>query len=108
MQMANTTPPKSQEAGPRKKALLIFAIVMVVLAGYGFSVRFFEFLHTLQAGDSGNFIIVPLLSYLAVAAGFLCLFGWATFYGMFRDVERPKYTMLENEEKLDRGDKATL
>jgi hypothetical protein len=42
-----------------------------------------------------------MLNYLAVAAGFTCLFIWALLRGMFRDVEAPKHTMLENEAKLD-------
>jgi hypothetical protein len=29
------------------------------------------------------------------------MLGWATYNGMFHDIERPKITMLENEERLD-------
>ena len=32
------------------------------------------------------------------------LFWWGIMHGMFRDIERPKYTMLENERKLDEED----
>ncbi len=33
--------------------------------------------------------------------GFLALFLWAVWHGMFRDIEKPKRTMLENEQMLD-------
>jgi len=29
------------------------------------------------------------------------LFFWAAANGMFHDIERPKYTMLDNERRLD-------
>jgi hypothetical protein len=41
------------------------------------------------------------VNYLLAGIGFLCLLGWATLNGMFHDVEQPKRTMLENEERLD-------
>jgi hypothetical protein len=31
----------------------------------------------------------------------LLLFCWAVMHGMFRDIETPKYTMLEIEHSLD-------
>ncbi|REK10311.1 MAG: cbb3-type cytochrome oxidase assembly protein CcoS [Planctomycetota bacterium] len=42
-----------------------------------------------------------MLNYLLASLGFLFLFGWAVMSGMFHDIERPKYTMLENEARLD-------
>ncbi|MFO0807636.1 MAG: hypothetical protein U0746_03350 [Gemmataceae bacterium] len=49
----------------------------------------------------GAFALVPILNYLLVTFGFLMLFGWAVMRGTFRDIERPKYNMLENETILD-------
>ncbi len=92
------------KSGPRTIVLALLAMVFIIPAGYGFSVRFMSFFRTLQADEQARFTIVPMLNYLAVAGGFICLFIWAVFRGMFRDIERPKYTMLENEEKLDRGE----
>jgi hypothetical protein len=42
-----------------------------------------------------------MLNYLAVAAGFICLTVWAAHRGMFKDIEAPKYRLLENEDELD-------
>lgn len=93
-----------RRSSPTRKFLLIFTIVVFGLAGFGFFERFLYFFKTLQANDEGRFTIVPMLNYLAVALGFLCMLGWAIMGGMFRDIEKPKYTMLENENKLDRGE----
>lgn len=49
----------------------------------------------------GAFALVPILNYLLVTFGFLLLFGWWALSGGFRDIERPKYNMLENETILD-------
>jgi hypothetical protein len=32
----------------------------------------------------------------------ICLLVWATRNGMFRNIEKPKYDMLDREEELDR------
>jgi hypothetical protein len=49
----------------------------------------------------GAFALVPILNYLLVTLGFLFLFVWWVMSGAFRDLERPKYNMLENETILD-------
>ena len=49
----------------------------------------------------GAFALVPILNYLLVTLGFLSLFIWSVLRGSFRDLERPKYNMLENETILD-------
>ena len=41
--------------------------------------------------------------YLLASLGFFCLLMWAALNGMFRDLEQPKYNMLENERELDRN-----
>ena len=45
-----------------------------------------------------------MLNYLLVAAGFACMFLWAYFKGHFRDLEAPKYRMLEMQREIDRGE----
>jgi hypothetical protein len=55
-------------------------------------------------GDTdGAFAITPILNYLLAGAGFLLLFFWAAFNGMFHDIESPKHLHLEREKMLDRG-----
>lgn len=90
--------------GPKAVLLGIMATLIVVPAAIGFITKFVYFVRTLRTDDSGSFAIVPMVNYLVVAAGFLCLLIWAAYRGMFRDIEGPKYSMLEHEDRLDRGD----
>ncbi len=85
---------------PRPLTTAVLALVILVPALIGFAVKFSEFL-ALVASEEGAFTVVPVLNYLLVSAGFLLLFLWAFLHGMFRDIERPKFTMLDNERRLD-------
>jgi hypothetical protein len=42
-----------------------------------------------------------MMNYLLASLGFFFLLLWAAARGMFRDIERPKYEMLERERLLD-------
>ena len=90
----------TRPAGPRMRVTVILAIVILVPALLGFGKKFFEFLSLL--GDAeGSFAVLPVLNYLLMSLGFLFLFAWAMMHGMFRNIEGPKFTMLDNEAKLD-------
>jgi hypothetical protein len=69
---------------------------------YGFGTNFVEFVALYRGDVEGAFAISPIVNYLLASLGFLCLFGWAVMRGMFRDVEQPKYMLLENEAGLER------
>ncbi|ADV61156.1 hypothetical protein Isop_0563 [Isosphaera pallida ATCC 43644] len=83
------------------------AVVGVLAAGIlipsmlGFGQKLFEF-YILAGEPEGTFALTPLSNYLLTSMGFFFLFCWATLRGMFRDVEQPKHTMLEQEMMLDR------
>lgn len=87
-----------------RRFLWIFSVTMVLLAGSGFLFKLIEFYITATTkgpGALGSFLI-PVANYLLVAAGFFCLFLWAYVTGQFRDVEAPKYRMLEMQDEIDR------
>ena len=91
-----------------RRVLWIFSILMVAIAGSAFLFKLIEFFYTaVREGPSalGSFLI-PVMNYLLVAGGFMLLFLWAYFSGQFRDVEAPKYRMLEMQEQFDREEKA--
>jgi len=90
--------------GPKAILLIVMAVAVVVPAAIGFITKFVYFVRTLHSDSAGSFAIVPMINYLAVAAGFFCLLIWAAYRGMFRDIEGPKFTMLDREDRLDRGD----
>lgn len=86
--------------------LVVFALIFFVPAGVGFTAKLYEFAVTAGAEASGRFedgrfALIPLANYLLVFGGMACLLVWAVYNGMFKDVEAPKYTMLENERKLE-------
>lgn len=90
----------------RGKTILLIVITLCILlpGGYGFIEKFIQFVRTLNTEEGGGFTIIPIMNYLLVTAGFVCLLVWAILHGMFRDIEGPKYTMLEREQDIDRQD----
>ena len=70
----------------------------------GFANKFREFILLYRGDVDGVFAITPIMNYLLASLGFFFLFCWAICHGMFRDLEGPKYAMLENERMLDEED----
>lgn len=86
----------------RNWVTLVLAALILIPSLWGFGNKFFEFIAIYRGEVDGAFAIAPILNYLLASIGFLLLFLWAVAGGMFHDIERPKYTMLENEAKIDR------
>ena len=85
----------------RRVVMLLMAAAVLLPSLYGFGTKLIEFIALARGDVEGSFAISPVVNYLLASFGFLLLFGWAALGGMFRDIEQPKYTMLENEVKLD-------
>jgi hypothetical protein len=83
---------------------IVFAVVILVPSMLGFANKFREFIMIFRGEVDGVFAISPIMNYLLASLGFFFLFCWAIAHGMFRDLERPKYAMLENERRLDEQD----
>jgi hypothetical protein len=94
---------KHSQSPVRVKALVTFVLAVIVLVPsmLGFGAKFIEFIHTFTSAPDGIFAIPPLVNYLLASVGFLCLLMWAAANGMFHDLERPKYLMLERERQLE-------
>jgi len=90
----------------RGKRIFLWAFVICILgpAAYGFVEKLFLFILAVKRDLIGAFTIVPVVNYLIVTAGMVCLLVWAIANGMFRRLEGPKYEMLEREEKIDYRD----
>jgi hypothetical protein len=84
---------------PVLKALGALAILLPSL--WGFGTKFVELVAIYRGEVDGAFAIAPIVNYLLASSGFALMLGWAACNGMFRDIERPKVTMLENESLLD-------
>jgi hypothetical protein len=94
----------SNKTNPRRQSLRLIVISSVILVPTiaGFVAKFVEFVHTFRDRSDGVFAITPITNYLLASLGFFCLLIWATFNGMFHDIEQPKHRMLEVEHELDR------
>jgi hypothetical protein len=86
----------------RARITLILALFILVPSLFGFGGKFVEFLAVYRGEADGAFAVAPILNYLMASIGFALLFCWATMRGMFHDIERPKYRLLEVEQELDR------
>lgn len=80
---------------------IVFGVVILLPCLVGFVIKFRELLALTNAQADGGFSITPVINYLLASAGFFFLLLWAALNGMFSDLERPKYLMLENERELD-------
>jgi hypothetical protein len=52
-----------------------------------------------------GFALLPMSNYLLVAAGFRMLLIWAFLKGEFKDIERAKYELLEDNERYEEMDR---
>lgn len=90
-----------QESRGKRIFLIFFALAILAPAGYGFVEKLMLFILAVKRDMIAGFTIVPVVNYLIVTAGMACLLVWAVINGMFKNVEAPKYQMLEQEEALD-------
>jgi hypothetical protein len=100
--------PASIKRGSTSRSQMIttigFALLILIPSMLGFANKFREFVLLYRGDVDGAFAITPIMNYLLASLGFFCLFFWAIYHGMFRDLEAPKYRMLENERMLDDQD----
>jgi hypothetical protein len=93
--------------GPVRGIHAVF-ILAITAAGCMFIFKLFSFLTTIKKDELAGFAFDPILIYGLVAMGFLCLLAWAYLTGQFRDIERPKYEMLEKFEEQERAERGEL
>lgn len=93
--------PRKNRLSQRAAVTIALAVMILVPSMIGFVNKFIEFFNVSQESGTGLFAVAPMLNYILASLGFLCLLLWAAFNGMFHDIERPKFAMLENEELLN-------
>ena len=94
--------PRQRTSRAAQRFLWPFSVLMVLIAGGAFTLKLIDFFvtATTRGPDALASFLIPVLNYLLVAAGFFCLFLWAYLTGQFRDVEGPKYRMLEMQRRI--------
>lgn len=83
------------------RTTIVLAVAILLPAMWGFGTKFIELIAVFREEPDGLFAVIPILNYLLASVGFLLLLAWATSQGMFRDIEGPKYDMLDQERQLD-------
>lgn len=89
------------ESRSKHIAVVCIAVCILVPASFGFGTKMYEFIRAVRGDHTVQFTLVPLANYFLATLGFTCLMVWGILHGQFRDIEAPKYDMLEREEKLD-------
>jgi hypothetical protein len=87
----------------KRVIVLAFAVAVLVVAGLGFSYKMTEFAQTIATDEVEGFGIVAVSVYLIGMLPIVFVTMWALFTGRFRDIERPKFRMLELDEEITRG-----
>ena len=101
--MSENAPASSPRANRiRNWVTALLALLILIPSLWGFGSKFLEFVAIYRGEVDGAFAVAPILNYLLASLGFLMLFCWAVMNGMFHDIERPKYTMLEIDEKFEK------
>jgi uncharacterized membrane protein YhaH (DUF805 family) len=87
------------------RGLILFTmtVLVMVVAGGAFVHKMFEFVLTIERGDVQGFGAVSIATYLLGMLPLLFLTLWAVLSGRLRDVERPKFRMLELDALIERG-----
>lgn len=81
---------------------MVFAVLILIPSMLGFVMKFMELVNLTQGETDGGFAITPVVNYLLASMGFFFLLLWSAVNGMFNDLEKPKYHMLETEMLVDR------
>ena len=96
-----STPTKIGPTEWQFRVTILLAVLILIPSGYGFVGKFIELINVAKGESGGAFAIAPIMNYLLASLGFFCLLLWAAGRGMFRNIETPKYQMLEREAQLD-------
>jgi nitrogen fixation-related uncharacterized protein len=91
-----------------RRVILTFFCLAVTIAGAMFTYKLFAFLKTIRRDELAGFAFDPIVIYGIVAMGFLCLLAWAFLTGQFKDIERPKYEMMERFEEQEKAERNAL
>lgn len=85
----------------RTVSLMIMFIFLFVV-GSIIAVRTVAYL---EAGFELKGFLVEVISYIVALTGWLALFIYSYLKGDFKDIEGPKYDLLEREEKIVESEK---
>ena len=88
----------------RRIAVFAFATIVVGVAGLGFTYKMTEFAMTMVHDEVSGFGAVAITTYLIGMLPIVFVTLWAVLTGRFRDIERPKFRLLELNDEIDRAE----
>jgi hypothetical protein len=80
-----------------------FALVVMLVAGLGFAYKMTEFALTMVHDEVAGFGAVAVANYLIGMLPLVFLTLWGVLSGKFRDIEAPKFRLLELDREIERG-----
>jgi hypothetical protein len=84
------------------KGKLLFYAAVVTIAGLGSTYRLTQFVATILKEELTGFGVISIATYLLGVIAILFLTLWALCKGHFRNLEAPKYRMMELNDEIDR------
>lgn len=85
----------------RTIAIVGFSSAVILVAGVGFIYKMTEFSATIVKDEVEGFGATAIAVYLTGVVPLLFLTLWAILTGRFRDIERPKYRVLEMHDQIE-------
>ncbi len=87
-----------------QKIMSWLVVLAVFIGGATFVHKLIEFGRTAGRDDMPGFALVSVVPYFVATFGFLLLAIWAFLSGHFKDIEEPKYRLLDQEKEYELAD----
>ena len=84
----------------QKTVALLIMFIFLFVVGTIIAVRTVAYLEAGMAGSELKGFLVEVIAYIIALTGWLFLFIYSYLKGDFKDIEAPKYDILELEEKI--------
>lgn len=89
----------------QKTVALLVLFIFIFVVGTIIATRTVAYLEAGMAGAQLKGFLVEVIAYIIALTGWLFLFIYSYLKGDFKDIEGPKYDILELEEKIIKAEK---
>ena len=89
----------------QKTVALLILFIFLFIVGTIIAVRTVAYLEAGMSGSDLKGFLVEVIAYVVALTGWFLLFVYSYMKGDFKDIEGPKYDILEMEEKIVKAEK---
>ncbi|ACO03965.1 MAG TPA: hypothetical protein DEP48_07450 [Persephonella sp.] len=89
----------------QKTVALLILFIFLFVVGTIIATRTVAYLEAGMSGSELKGFLVEVIAYVVALTGWLFLFIYSFMKGDFKDIEGPKYEILEMEEKIIKAEK---